>query len=156
MDLWPEFDRIDRIRTPVSILVEQASLLGEKTNNVVQGKVVSSTTKSSTFLHRFRIVSPSLEGYSYNLFSVQHEIEIYPAEFRLGTDLADELEQEGFIDPETLGSVEVRRIMGTKYKVFNEDEFINFLRIILSSKRTTVIVTAILSQSEAVDLQSPE
>lgn len=44
VDLWPADIGEPNIRTPVSILREQASLLGEKTNNIVEGQVAEITT----------------------------------------------------------------------------------------------------------------
>ena len=75
-DLWPTTIDDGNLVTPVSILKEQAALLGEKTRQLVTGEVVTQTT-GSLFVHHFYIVAPGL-NYRYELFSVQHHINFFP------------------------------------------------------------------------------
>ena len=62
-DLWPENIADSNLVTPVSILKQQAALLGEKTRQLVKGEVVTQTT-GNLFVHRshaqlqIRIVHP--------------------------------------------------------------------------------------------------
>jgi hypothetical protein len=76
-DLWGEIGTTVT-RSPVSILREQAALLGSKTNNFVEARVDTSTFRD-TFIHAFNIVVPALD-YTYQLFSVQHGVDMYPIE----------------------------------------------------------------------------
>ncbi len=43
-DLWPNDFKIDDIKAPVTLLREQASLLGQKTQNIVEAQVRSLET----------------------------------------------------------------------------------------------------------------
>ena len=62
--------------TPVSILREQAALLGDKTKQLVTGEVQMSTT-GNLFVHSFYVAAPTL-NYRYELFRVQHPAAFYP------------------------------------------------------------------------------
>jgi len=90
-DLWGEIAP-SAIRTPVSILREQASLLGAKTNHVIEGKVESYVSENK-FYHSFKFVVPALDNYSYELFLISHGFNPYPVRPR--ADLASDLQDEG-------------------------------------------------------------
>lgn len=75
-DLWPDNIAETTMVTPVSILKEQAALLGEKTKQLVKGEVVTETT-GKMLSHRFFVVAPTL-NYRYELFSASHGITFYP------------------------------------------------------------------------------
>jgi len=79
-NLWPDLE-VDTITTPRSILKEQAMFLGKKTKNIVIGEVYSDSKKEDEkdlFLNRFYLVAPALANYSYLLFTMQHDILLYP------------------------------------------------------------------------------
>ncbi len=79
-DLWPENIADSKLLTPLTILKEQAGLLGEKTKQRVQGEVVTQAT-GNLFVHLFYLVAPTL-GYKYELFQVSHGINFYPLVIR--------------------------------------------------------------------------
>jgi hypothetical protein len=74
-DLWGDIGTT-AIRSPVSILREQAALLGSKTSNLVEARVDTSTF-GDTLIHTFNIVVPALD-YTYRLFTVHHGVDMYP------------------------------------------------------------------------------
>src|SRR5881296_859505 len=76
VDLWGEIQPPD-VRTPVSILREQAALLGQKTKNLVEASV-ETTSSGGTFYHTFKLVAPALDNYTYQLFRIRHGIQLYP------------------------------------------------------------------------------
>src|SRR5271166_3035486 len=77
-DFWGEIGQ-EELRTPVTIMREQAALLGAKTQNVIEARVrTDAGVNSSWFVHHFDLIVPSLDNYSYELFRVQHQIELYP------------------------------------------------------------------------------
>jgi len=76
-DLWPQDIGQADLLAPVTILREQAALLGQKTNQLVTADV-NTQTQGPFFLHLFYIVAPALDNYSYELFRVQHAITFYP------------------------------------------------------------------------------
>ncbi|MGB8769733.1 MAG: hypothetical protein WCC92_08965 [Candidatus Korobacteraceae bacterium] len=79
-DLWPENIADSNLTTPVTILKEQAALLGEKTRQLVKGEIVTQTT-GNLFVHYFYIVAPTL-GYKFELFQISHGINFYPLTLR--------------------------------------------------------------------------
>ena len=109
-DFWGEIAPTV-VRTPVAILREQAALLGTKTKNLVEATVYTESYRGA-FRHLFNLVVPGLNDYTYNLFTIEHGIGLYPVtvvgrEFRFETeqDLTEWL--RGF-----LSSVETKRIVG--------------------------------------------
>ena len=77
-DLWPEdITEPSLIATPLSILKEQATFLGEKTKNLIEGEVRSGGD-SNNFVHQFFLLAPALKNYRYRLLTVSHRIELYP------------------------------------------------------------------------------
>jgi len=75
-DLWPENIADSNLVTPVSILKQQAALLGEKTRQLVKGEVVTQTT-GNLFVHYFYIAAPTL-SYKFELFTLSHGVNFYP------------------------------------------------------------------------------
>lgn len=78
IDLWPKAKFEPDIVTPVSILRRQASLLGEKTQQLVTAEVASGVFGDEV-VHFFRLVVPALDNYKYELFKVSHTVDrLYP------------------------------------------------------------------------------
>ena len=82
-DLWPPLDDVDVVRTPSLILKEIAATLGPKTGNLVEAVVSSQQMggggAGNTFRQTLLLRAPALGGYTYNLLTVQHDIELWPA-----------------------------------------------------------------------------
>ena len=116
-DLWPENIADANLITPVTILKEQAALLGEKTKQLVTGEVVTQTS-GSLFVHYFYIVAPTL-NYTFELFQVSHGINFYPL---------------------------ILRHLNTTTQLTSESEFKDKLKDILSSQHTLNVVHSILAQ----------
>src|ERR1700757_1172312 len=75
-DLWPSNIADTTLVTPVSILKEQAELLGQKTRQLVKGEVGTGAT-GHLFVHAFFLAAPTL-GYRYELFRASHGVSFYP------------------------------------------------------------------------------
>jgi len=120
IDLWPKEKFETDTVTPVSILRRQAALLGDKTQQLVTAEVASDATPSGHVTHRFRLVVPSLDNYKYELFSVHHQVdELYPAYAHDGRLLRD------------------------------QDEFVNWLKRVLSSESTIKKIDSLMAQAKA-------
>lgn len=139
-DLWPEDIDIDGQITPLSILKEQASLLGEKTRNLVKASVntrVSTEGRplgiSETIYYDFDIVAPLLNNYRFRLFTAAQDImKIYPISIVLGEKLAREI----------YGHKEGRMSI----RIDNEESLLAELERILSSESTKNIIRTFSSQ----------
>jgi hypothetical protein len=108
-DLWGEIEA-PQIRTPLSILREQAALLGAKTKNLVEASVKTNVYGDS-FRHSLELVVPPLGSYTYSLFTIVHGATLYPVNVEYkGTRLDSE---EQFIEwlGATLSSPDTKRIV---------------------------------------------
>ena len=118
-DFWPA-GLGEGMVTPVSILREQAALLGPKTNQLVKAEVVSQAGgESGGLLHLFLIVVPTLDNYKYELFKAYHTVMLYPVSIIY---------------------------MNTSINLANETLFRQRLGIILGSDSTKQLINALLAQ----------
>ncbi len=127
VDLWSEIIT-EPIRTPLTILKEQATFLEKKTNGILTGEI-RSDIKGGSFTHYFYVKAPSL-SYSYLLFAVDHLFALFPANI------------SKFDDSESY----ISSIPDIK----DEERFLNELKGILQSPRTEKVVRALLAQSTGV------
>lgn len=132
-NLWPEDIAVTNAVAPVTILKEQASLLGERTKNLVEGSVVApgivrdvDFLLKDRFSYGFNLVAPALNNYRYRLFSISHGVEFYPLTIS---------------GSEALNSDELQ--------VNNEEEFFKALETIFSSEKTKRIIGSLIAQSSA-------
>jgi hypothetical protein len=141
VDLWPNDIAAPKKKAPVTILKDQASLLGNKTQGLVLADIKKSDADSfyvgkklykKQFVYKFYIVSPALENYRYNLFSMANGIDLYPVLFSVDEDIGQELGLEED-KPLTANS---------------ESEFIETIKKLFASKKTIKVVHSILSQLE--------
>ena len=119
-DLWPANIAESNLVTPVTIIKEQASLLGEKTKQLVHGEV-ETTSSGSLLIHHFSIVAPTM-NYRYELFSVQHNVSFYPL---------------------------VVKFVDTTTQVLNESDFKAKLKQIFAHPHTLNVVHSILAQARS-------
>jgi len=143
-DLWPKsIVETARLISPLSILKEQAALLGKKTSNILEGLVmpisyeetllgfVKGINTDEALYYAFIITAPTL-SYRYRLFTITQSIDLYPLWIALPGDIASELG--------------VQRDL----KVNSESEFLEALAKIFASKKTGRIIHGLLAQAGAV------
>ncbi|MFO0587536.1 MAG: hypothetical protein U0441_08355 [Polyangiaceae bacterium] len=125
-DMWPSAEELNaepKDRPPLIILREQAARLGEKTKNVVEGKVdVWALPGTSTLRIVLSLVAPALEGYEYVLLQADQPADSYPVR----------LEFEG-----------------DKWVANDEAGFKQYLTTLFSSARTRKIINNLIVQSSA-------
>lgn len=144
--LWPdEVSTLDA--APIAILQHQASLLGPKTNHIVEAKVSRSDiylpSKKHGFRYDFYLYAPILRNYAYHLFSTTHYLDLYPVVFHvIYEDMRQELESQ-------LG---VRRLAQEPWEgkliASEEEEFCVILSKIFHSKRTQGVIGRMRAQSK--------
>lgn len=125
-DLWGELSLEENIRTPLTVLREQAALLGEKTQHVLQGDVRISHYGVPDFEAEFLITAPALDNYSYRLFSIRYPLTMYP-----------------------LKIIETITGMLPPIEYPTEESFISALRLILSHAKVKKIISSLIAQSKA-------
>ncbi|MBP0018505.1 MAG: hypothetical protein J7647_13270 [Cyanobacteria bacterium SBLK] len=139
-NLWGDIPTSEDMRTPSTILREQASKLTELTQGLLEGEVVFIPYDNISFAHKLyerldpnqqkfygtlRIKVPSLANYTYSLLEIGYSIQAYP--------------------------VFVRNLAGedSKQECANEEEFKVVLRGILSSDEVKRVIAILLSQIQA-------
>lgn len=123
--LWPDNISVIKEVSPVSILKEQAALLGEKTQNLVIAEVGTTTSiRNRRFYDIFYLVAPALDNYSFELFRASRDIvNFYPIQIS-----SDTLEMDN-------------------KEVTSEDELIKVLSDIFTHPKTIKIIQSMLVQS---------
>src|SRR5437870_5758314 len=122
-DLWPEDFGIPDQVPPIVILREQATLLSQKTKNIIKGHVETNANKDGRFLHEFQLSATALDNYKYTLFYVEQPPSLYPIMIYLGAP------------GESNGT-----------RCDSEENFLAVLREIFASERTRKIIQALLAQ----------
>lgn len=125
VNLWPEDigRNIDQ-STPLTILKQQASLLGQRTKNLVEAMVVSEMD-GEFFVHSFILIAPALGHYRYLLFRVLHKLDIYPLHIKTDVDSKP-----------------------PQYIASTEDEFIDQLKEVFSAEKTRKVIDTLLAMSK--------
>ena len=120
-DFWPEDIGQPDLRTPVGLLREQATALGEKTRNLVTAEVRSESDVD--FIHALYLVAPALH-YSYQLLLIRHHpVLFYPMKVKSANDAA-------------------------WAEVPSEDQFVDWLKRALASESTRKVIRALIAQSQ--------
>lgn len=157
-NLWPDFSLLPEKKAPVVLLREQASLLGERTQNIVVGQVekaksnyliVNGKHKSFPFVYSFFIISQALDNYQYKLFTIGHDIDLFPVVFQVDDEIEDELFKDDTAFKGDTAAIDFSEPLKEKDKdiiVSNEGDFLRILGKIFSSTKTIKIVHAILAQ----------
>jgi hypothetical protein len=122
-NLWPEDIAVTDDVAPVTILKEQASLLGQRTQNIVEAYVIKpkyATHRDPPFRYNFYLMAPALD-YRYQLFTITHGLEFYPVSITF-EDLTVE--------------------------IADEDGLMQELANIFSSEKTKRIISSLIAQSK--------
>ncbi len=133
IDLWPEDIQAVRVKAPVTILREQATLLGQRTKNIVTAEVVRCVS-IDRFKFAFYIVGPAVGNYRWRLFTMSYGVSYYP----LTLELAPGILQELFDDPVPNGATAT---------ISSRNEFLIELRKVFSADKTLCVIRAILALS---------
>jgi hypothetical protein len=152
-DLWPQDFGVITKNSPLAILKEQASLLGGKTSNIVKATVKKESEElagllrrakndamgvrsdafgSRSFSYAFFLQAPALDNYTYRLFRIIFDVDIYPVRFFVDDAIAEEL---------SINSKD-------GVPAADEEEFKQMLSRILGSQKTRKVINAILSQTD--------
>jgi len=78
LNLWPAEIEVAEITPPVTILHQQAEMLGQLTNNKVLGDVRVRDGEGDVFTYDFYIAAPALNNYRYKLLTISYSIDLYP------------------------------------------------------------------------------
>ncbi len=146
-NLWPKDLTVAETKgRPVAILKEQASLLGETTQNILIARVEVigqyPDGRDICLEYSFNILAPVL-NYRYKLFRVRHGLDLYPVLIYPDEGITEELYQ--FFSEFWTKSEKERNQDFLVAK--SENEFIEILKAIFHSKRTEKLIQALIAQS---------
>lgn len=134
-DLWPENIQFVReeFKAPVTVLREQAALLGQRTKNIVTAEVKArqygeGTTILATFRFAFYIIGPAIGFYRYRLFMMTSDVEFYPLTLEVAP---------GVLAPQQSVVLSIK----------SHDEFLRALRRVFSADKTLRVTRSILALS---------
>ena len=88
-NLWGDLSSLATVRTPKTLLEEQANVLTEATAGLLMGRVydlaplgrdprVSLSDDRAKFRYDFDVLVPALNNYRYTILSVYYPLELYP------------------------------------------------------------------------------
>ncbi len=145
-NLWPIEIEFEGLKAPVTILREQATLLGDKTKNIVLAEVQESSQIAISeiqfdFIFYFNIVAPALGNYRYRLFKIGYQIDLYPLSIYIDSDIIKDLAKNNILT----GDPKIK--IGGPVIVKTEKEFVELLRAIFNTEKTKRVLAAILAQS---------
>ncbi len=144
-DLWPITIERAKARPPVTILKQQGAELSKRTGTLVEGAVSSvSSDNPQKFCYAFSIAGPVL-GYRYRLFTIEHDVAMYPCHLILDEDVWNELFP-------TTPDADIKALLAhaaRRTTAYGESEFIAILKRVFSSNKTRQIIAGIMAQSEA-------
>lgn len=122
-NLWPEFSLDEVIRSPKTVLNEQAEFLANGTKNLLTANVNSYNNDFNEIAHDFIIIAPNLNGYRYKLFTLTHDsIMVYPCEI-------------------------YEHNYGGTLEIDNESQLLAALKVIFSNETTKKVIKSLISQS---------
>jgi hypothetical protein len=119
--LWGDPSTLKSIRTPKTMLTEQADFLNQTTGGLIRAQV-NATQNGANLSFSLSIIAPVLNNYNFTVCMVTHDVNIYPCKIYSSED-------------------------NTWQDCENEEELRVRLRTVLSSDKTRRIIEALLSQS---------
>lgn len=108
------------ITPPIAVLKELAQGLEKRTKGLLIGKV-EQTSYDSDFTLEFYISAPSLNNYSYEVFSLSHNLNFYPLQIKSSSE-------RGYL------------------KVENQEDLEKQLKTIFSSSEVKKVINGLLAQ----------
>lgn len=146
LSLWPPIET--KVVSPAAVLRYQASQLGRLTNGLLEAEVDSHASGGDRVLE-FRIIAPSLDGYSYELFQASHQQDLhYPVTIRFGPwrKVAERnyvVSQIATRDESLIE--EIPTDVGVR-SAATEAELTTLLQEILASEHTRSVIASLLAQ----------
>jgi len=135
-NLWPTEIEVTSVTPPVTILGQQATMLGSITKNIILGDVKARESEEYDFSYIFYIVAPALNNYRYKLLTIYHNIDLYPVTVQVEESIYKEVPKRATGE----------RIPNSIFAI-SEDEFTKALKAIFNSSKAKKVISALLAQS---------
>ncbi|SRR5260221_8681887 len=127
-NLWGEISTEQLLRTPTSVLREQATALTKATKAILEGHVRVSS-RDGLFAITLSIVAPTIDNYEFDVVYATHGVDLYPV--TVAPDW-DRYSRDAQVDCD------------------DEDELLAALEKILGSSRVQRVIKSLLAQSKSM------
>jgi hypothetical protein len=112
--LWGDLSQIERVRSPRTILLEQARYLTEVTKGALVGGV-SDEIYPGRFRYYLVVEVPALNSYRVTVLTAEHDVDLYPVRIKadrakIDVSCHDETEFENVVGS-VLSSLEVKAML---------------------------------------------
>lgn len=145
-NLWPmDIRATSKQLSPVAILKRQASLLGERTKNIVEAEVETKAADHQKKLqHWFYLVAPALDFYKYPLFRVEHSpTQFYPLMIIVSSSAETSTTGNRLSKFDGITRREQVKMLSVK----SEAEFTAHLKTIFAADETKKVIQSLIDQS---------
>lgn len=138
-NLWPEFESFSDFKTPKEILEQQAKFLPKLSGEIIYAEIIDVSydeyivgeAEEGEFSYKFVLKSKFMDKYQFEIFTMSHDISIYPVRITLDSSTKQELG------------------ITTRYaNAATEDQFIKLLSNILHSKRIKTVISSLIKLSK--------
>jgi hypothetical protein len=126
-NLWGELPVVEKIRTPLSILREQATVLSQMSERLLEGEVMVTSDSPDQIEAQLNIVAPTLGGYSVTILSISYGLDLYP------------ILLQHALEPSIRKSAK------------DEQAFIVALQQVLTSESVRKVISALLTQIRSIN-----
>lgn len=141
-NLWGNLDDVmEEINNPKDILEEQAKILAESLNGLVEGRVNRAVLNKGwtdfyqgieqeyDFSYNFDILSDYVEKYSYNMMTIAYGIRMYPVAVSVSAAIIQELQADyNVYDDDTVVADDEEMFKDILKRIFNSKEVRQVLR----------------------------
>ncbi|HDR7661070.1 hypothetical protein [Bacillus toyonensis] len=133
---WGDLSNIEETRNPLDVLKEQSGYLLNATNNIIYSTVkqqsgVKSGVFDAEFGTVFSIRSKKMERYSFEVFTLFHNVTFFPMYAYIDENIAETL---------NLG--------GNRVEIYDEVEFHQFLDDMLGNDHTKNVIASLYAMSK--------
>jgi hypothetical protein len=151
IDLWPKIESKELI-TPVTILRQQASLLGKKTKNILEAEIKDLKVESvsdSDFHYAFYIAATALGFYRYKIMEIHYSMDLNPVRIEVEKSIYIELEKcEDLKSSNIKFAQQDRKSWANSIEVNSDKDFFKVLKAIFGSKKVLRVISVLLAQSD--------
>jgi hypothetical protein len=122
-NLWADLSQLEIVRTPRTVLLEQAQYLTQAAKGLLEGRVDDESIDLAAAGFRFdlNVRVPALNNFSVNILWIEHGLELYPVRLMARRPVRD-------------------------VSCANESEFEKAIESVLSSPEVKTLLSRLLSQ----------
>jgi hypothetical protein len=143
-NLWSGTIDVPKTIPPVTILRQQATMLGQTTKGILQAEVKHYNEEfSKGFVYDFLILAPALGNYKYQLLEIRHDVELYPVKIETEKSIGDDV--VGKLN--TAGINSAQSSDGWVFTAKTEEDLMEVLKVIFRSNKSKEVIASLIAQS---------